>query len=180
MSLVSWLPAALGILLATATLWRVSRSRALRRRLRAWSLPREGFPGRFRRLVGSFLEGLLVVGENPRTGTLLLQTTIQWLGYLAGVWMLGRGVGLPLSPLEVGTVMVATSLAISIPAAPGYVGTFHAANVLLLTEVLAYDPARAQTFAIISHAVSWVPSVILGAAALVREPVRLRDLEITD
>lgn len=176
LSLVSWLPATLGILLATATLWGVSRSSAVRGRLRAWSAPREGLRDRFRRLTGSFLEGLLLLGENPRTGTLLLQTAIQWLGYLAGAWMLGRGVGLPLSPLEVCAVMVATSLAISIPAAPGYVGTFHAANVLLLTEVLAYDAPRAQAFAIVSHAVSWLPSVILGAAALAREPVRLRDL----
>ncbi len=180
LSLASWLPAALATLVASAILWGASHSQALRRRLRTWSPPPENFPGRFGGLVGSFLKGLLVLGENPHTGALLLQTLIQWLGYVAGVWMLARGVGLPLSLGEVGAVMVATSLAISIPAAPGYVGTFHAANVLLLSEVLTYDPAQAQTFAILSHAVSWVPSVFLGAAVLVREPVRLRDLDFTD
>ena len=176
-SLASWLPAALAVLVASAGLWAASHSKALRRRLQTWSPPAVGLLGRFGGLMGSFLKGLLVLGENPRTVALLLQTTIQWLGYVAAVWMVARGVGLPLSLVEVGAVMVATSLAISIPAAPGYVGTFHAANVLLLSEVLAYDPAQAQTFAILSHAVGWVPSVILGAAALVREPVRLRDLD---
>ncbi len=60
------------------------------------------------------------------------------------------------------------NLATTIPSAPGYVGTFHAPGIAVLTAYgLAAPVATAYTFVL--HAALWLPITALGAFYMVRE-----------
>jgi uncharacterized membrane protein YbhN (UPF0104 family) len=135
-----------------------------------------GTGGRLGTLLRSFLRGVLVLGEGPPPATMVIATVAIWVCYFAVVWMTARAAGIPLSWLESGMVLLATTVAVSVPAAPGYVGTYHAAVVLVAADWLGHPAAQAQAFAILSHASSWLPTVGIGALCLLRSSVDLRDV----
>ncbi|GIS36518.1 MAG: hypothetical protein Ct9H90mP7_5260 [Candidatus Neomarinimicrobiota bacterium] len=58
---------------------------------------------------------------------------------------------------EVGVILLLTSLAMSIPAAPGAIGTHHFAAYYVMTTMFLFPEAESQSFAIVLHAVSYVP-----------------------
>jgi len=64
-------------------------------------------------------------------------------------------------PTTVLVMMVVASLAAAIPAAPGYIGSFHAAGIYTLSLFgIAAGPAAAYTVAV--HVVLWAPITLLG------------------
>ena len=135
-----------------------------------------GGEGRLGRLVGSFLRGLLVLGEGPKLVPIGISTVVIWWLYAAATWCVARSAGIPLSWLASGIVLIATTVAVAVPAAPGYVGTYHAAVVLVTADVLGHPTAQAQAFAILSHASSWLPTVAIGAICLMRSSLKLREV----
>jgi uncharacterized membrane protein YbhN (UPF0104 family) len=60
------------------------------------------------------------------------------------------------------------NLATTIPSAPGYVGTFDAPGIAVLT---AYEVAKATAaaYTLVLHIALWVPITALGAYYLLRE-----------
>ena len=100
---------------------------------------------------------------------------MQWddLRYVLAV---ARAGSVPLTWIESGVVLLATVVAVSVPGAPGFVGTYHAAVVLVTADVLGHPTAQAQAFAILSHASSWLPTVAIGAICLLRSAVRLGEV----
>jgi uncharacterized membrane protein YbhN (UPF0104 family) len=135
-----------------------------------------GGGGKVRELAGSFLRGLLILGEGPKLLPIGIATAIIWAMYAAAVWTAARAAGIPLTWLESGLVLVATVVAVSVPAAPGYVGTYHAAVVLVAADLLGHPAAEAQAFAILSHASSWLPTVAIGALCLLRSSIKLGEV----
>ena len=75
-----------------------------------------------------------------------------------------------------GVILVSTSLAIAIPAAPGAVGTYHAAAVYVLTEFFVVGRVESQAFAVLLHGVGYVPLIIIGAMYFLRSSVHIKDL----
>jgi len=63
------------------------------------------------------------------------------------------------------------NLATTIPSAPGYVGTFDAPGIALLT---AYNVERALAagYTLVLHVALWVPITLLGAYYLAREGIQ--------
>jgi glycosyltransferase 2 family protein len=171
----AWAGAAVLVTAAFGGLLWASRSPRLRRSIAARAEASGG--GRPGQLARSFLRGLLILGEGPKLLPIALQTVVIWAAYVVATWAAARAAGVPLSWLETGLVLVATTVAVSVPAAPGYVGTYHAAVVLVTADLLDHPVARAQAFAILSHASSWLPTVGIGAFYLLRSSIRLRDLD---
>jgi uncharacterized membrane protein YbhN (UPF0104 family) len=165
----AWSGAAVLVIAAGGGLLWVSRSRRVRAALQARTESTGG--GRFGELVRSFLRGLLILGELPSLWPVLLYTALIWIAFTAASWMAARSAALELSWMETGLVLVAAIVAVSVPGAPGYVGTFHAAVVLVTHDLLGHPTARAQVFAILMHASSWLPTVLLGAACLLGSSV---------
>jgi uncharacterized protein (TIRG00374 family) len=62
-------------------------------------------------------------------------------------------------------VVVLTSSGQAVPSSPGYVGVYHAAATFALTT-FGVDPATAVGVALITHAFSYGPLVVVGLAAL--------------
>ena len=68
-----------------------------------------------------------------------------------------------LSWLQVLTVLVISSVALSIPSAPGMIGTFHAAVKYTMVDLFAYSANDGNSFAILMHAYGYILFTSLGA-----------------
>ena len=63
------------------------------------------------------------------------------------------------------------NLATTIPSAPGYVGTFDAPGIAVLTAY-GVDKAVAAAYTLVLHIALWVPITALGAYYFLREGVK--------
>jgi glycosyltransferase 2 family protein len=138
-----------------------------------WAAP--VLPGKIReRMTGilvSFWTGLESL-RSPRTILMVFITSvIIWLLETAKYWLVmfafdftgytGGFFGLMLMN---GIVNLATT----IPSAPGYIGTFDAPGIAVLTAYGA-DPAIAAGYTLTLHAALWLPITLLGAYYMARE-----------
>ena len=79
------------------------------------------------------------------------------------VYLLQKAFQFNLSWLEILAVLVISSLALSIPSAPGMIGTFHAAVKYTMVDLFAYSANDGNSFAILMHAYGYILFTSLGA-----------------
>ncbi len=85
---------------------------------------------------------------------------------LAGFWALGINFGSPFETLLAGwTTLAAVGMAVAIPSAPGFFGTYHAACRLAL-EPFGVTPEVALALGTLLHGLFWVTLTLLGFAVL--------------
>ena len=60
-------------------------------------------------------------------------------------------------------ILVISSFAISIPSAPGMIGTFHIAVQYTIVEIFGYSAKDGNSFAIVMHAYGFILFTIIGA-----------------
>lgn len=115
-----------------------------------------------------FLEGL--AGPPGRTGLALavLHTGALWAIVCTSHWMLFAAFGLSLPRWAVLPLLVMVVLGNLVPT-PAAVGSYHAAVQFALTELLGQPLALASGYAIVSHALAYVPSAAVGGWLLTRE-----------
>jgi uncharacterized membrane protein YbhN (UPF0104 family) len=118
------------------------------------------------------LLGLTGVRTRAHLGPLAAWTVFVWVIGALGAWALLRAVHLELTLVAGWAVMVFVGFGISIPSAPGYVGVWHAANVLALA-VFGVSQAVALGYAVLYHASQFVPITLIGWIFLLREHVSL-------
>jgi glycosyltransferase 2 family protein len=70
------------------------------------------------------------------------------------------------------TVLTFVGFGISIPSAPGYVGVWHAANVLALA-IFGVDRTQAFGYAVLYHASQFITITVVGWLFLLREQLSL-------
>ncbi len=134
-------------------------------------------PGRFKTLADNLQLGFTSLRHGRHYLPLLITTVLIWFIFLISVHLGQLGLGLGLSLGQSYLLLVATSLVIAIPAAPGFVGTFHAAVILVLVNIFGGDLAEAQAAAVVLHAVGFIPYSIVGAVIYVRFHLHLRDVK---
>ena len=71
--------------------------------------------------------------------------------------------------------MAAAMIAIAIPAAPGFLGTFHAAMVATLVA-LGIDKSTAASYAFLQHFIGLIPIVIFGLIHFLEANVSFKDI----
>jgi len=69
-------------------------------------------------------------------------------------------------------IFFVTSAIVSVPSAPGYVGTYHAATIGILI-FLGLDLPKAQALAVIMHAVGFIILTALGLVYYLKYQVNL-------
>jgi uncharacterized protein (TIRG00374 family) len=124
-----------------------------------------GARGRIQEAARNFAEGT----DSLRVGRLwalaLAWTVVIWvlgtLATMAGMRALDVEPALPAALM----VMVLTNSSQAVPSSPGYVGVYHAAATLALTQ-FGVDPATAIGIALITHAFSYAALVVAGLVAL--------------
>ena len=117
------------------------------------------------RAVRQFAEGT----DSLRSGRLWLQllawTGVTWLFALFSGWAGTRAVGVEASVTALLLLTVLTSAGQSVPSSPGYVGVYHFFAQLAL-RWSGVDAERALGAAVLTHALSYGPLVVVGLIAM--------------
>ena len=78
-----------------------------------------------------------VLGPTNKVMLILFYTIVIWAMYCLSTYYALISTGITLKWYQVCILLISTTFAISIPAAPAYVGTYHAAVVYVLTSFFA-------------------------------------------
>lgn len=140
-----------------------------------------------RDMAGKFIVGfgLLRTGKNYLIIT--IETAILWLLYGLQVFLLLLSFDFLSQYEQIGAspilasfvILVLSAVALSLPSAPGGVGTFHAACMLGLS-LFSVASAPAAGFAVIIHAISIIFYICVGIPLMFHEGVRFGDLRKMD
>jgi uncharacterized protein (TIRG00374 family) len=147
--------AALAFLLAAARWYTRRRPRSRR--------AHRGLPRRFAR---DTLEGLSDPLSVERGLVWYGISVLAWAAWAVGAILVGRAVGVELSPVDAVFVTAALNLGVAIPSSPGFVGTYQWLGVSALA-LFGIDREAGLAFAIAMQAVWYVPTTIVGAVILV-------------
>ncbi len=165
------------ILLSAVLFWVASSHEEWVERIERLALLQKGIGSKLKKVFHSFIEGLATLRKVSSPGGLVVYSSALWLMYWSIAWLSARALGMELSLLQLGIVLVAVTMIIILPSAPGFIGTDHAVAVLVLVEVFSIDQAPAQAYAIINHAIGFVPLVIIGAFYFFRSSLKLREVK---
>lgn len=118
--------------------------------------------------------------QKLRLAASLALSTIYWLLVGISAWIIANAVNLNITPMTATLVIMGTIFfATAIPAAPSAIGTFEFAVVYVL-EIFGVSREAGFGFAVIAHAVFFLPPTIMAAVFLPREGLttagRLRDV----
>jgi hypothetical protein len=152
----------------------------LRRRTAWFTSALRGTLGRFSshaserlsRVVESFAQGISPIQRGRDLVGIGLYTIILWLLSAAVVVLIAEGFRLGLPWEASWLILVALAFGVSVPSAPGFVGTFHYAAVLCLS-LYGVQRSEALSFAIVLHATHLIPIVLLGLVLLWGEGLTL-------
>ena len=105
-----------------------------------------------------------------------LLTIVSWfILYLVTYYTL-LSLNLQIGWVEIAVVLLLTSMAMSVPAAPGAIGTHHFATYYVMNSLLDFNSIDSQTFAIVLHAVSYLPLVAIGAYYFFKSSIQIFDI----
>jgi uncharacterized protein (TIRG00374 family) len=124
-----------------------------------------------RRIARDTIEGLADPIGPVRSLVLAAVSLTTWATWALGAWFVARAVGVELSPLEAVFATAVINLGVAIPSSPGFIGTYQWLGVSALA-LFNVGTDAALAFAILLHAVWYVPTMLVGGALLLRRTVR--------
>jgi glycosyltransferase 2 family protein len=136
-----------------------------------WSI--EHFvPGRIRQktldLSLRFLTGLESLRSPQEALMIFVTSVIIWLLETGKYWFVMHAFDLHISFFGLMLMNGIVNLATTIPAAPGYVGTFDLPGIALL-QAYGIPGGVATAYTLVLHAALWLPITLLGAYYFMRE-----------
>jgi uncharacterized protein (TIRG00374 family) len=120
-----------------------------------------------RRIVRDTLDALAEPVDPGRLAFALALSAGAWTAFAIGAWLVARAVGFELAFAECFFVTAVVNLGVAIPSSPGFIGTYQWLGVASL-GLVGIGQEDALAFAILLHAAWYVPTTLLGGAALVR------------
>ncbi len=128
-------------------------------------------------IITNIISGLSVLNKTPKKIGVYSFIILLWTMYYVSFLLIVKGVNLDLNIMNSGLLYVVLTLSISIPAAPGYIGTYHATCVAALTNIYNISLNASQAFAVLSHAVIFVPFVIIGAFFFLKNSMKFSKIK---
>lgn len=127
-------------------------------------------------LFDKFIVGLQSLRSPREMLTILLTTVLIWLGETLKYWFVMHAFpfDVPFTVLMLMTAVV--NLFTTIPSTPGYVGTFDAPGIAVLTQ-FGVPQAIASGYTVVLHVALWLPITALGIYYMLGQSVSWRDLE---
>ena len=110
---------------------------------------------KFLRILNQIMDGFQSI-KKQRIIPVVIASILIWSIYLLDVYFIQRAFQFNLSWTQSLTVLVISSLVLSIPSAPGMIGTFHAAVKYTMVDLFAYTPNEGNSFAILLHAYGYI------------------------
>lgn len=145
--------------------------------LRASLVPRVS--PRLARRIGHALHGIIsgfrVLGDGRNLGAFIAMSAVYWFWNGFGMWLLARGMDLPLPLTGAFVTMGVVVVGITLPNSPGLIGQFHWFTVLGLALYHVPKP-EALAYATVLHGAQTVWYVGVGLLSLLPLHVSLRSV----
>jgi glycosyltransferase 2 family protein len=118
--------------------------------------------------LDALIQGFRVLRQPRDLFPFLLESLAYWGFNALGMWLLARGMGIPVSLTAAFAMMAFTGVVISLPNSPGLVGQFQVGIVAVLAAYVDSKIVSAQggAYAIVVHALQVVWYLALGAVSL--------------
>jgi len=133
-------------------------------------------PGTGQRLPREIEKSLATLAHLARGDTMVRLVAWSWAVWLAegGVfWCAGLALASIANPAAGWLALPVGTLATLIPSTPGYVGTFDYFTVRAM-GALGNDIAAATAYALLVHAMLWLPPTLIGGLYLLLHPTKFR------
>jgi hypothetical protein len=130
-------------------------------------------------IVLRFLNGLESLRSPKEAIMVLLTSIVIWLLETGKYWLVMHAFDFQVSFFALMLMNGIVNLATTIPSAPGYVGTFDAPGIAVLTAY-GVDQGVAAGYTLVLHAALWLPITLLGAYYMLREGIRWQGGEVLD
>ncbi|MEO5887397.1 MAG: lysylphosphatidylglycerol synthase transmembrane domain-containing protein [Anaerolineales bacterium] len=125
-------------------------------------------------LTNKFLDGLASLRSPFNVLMVFFTSVIIWLLETGKYWFVMHAFDLNVSFFALMLMNGIVNLATTIPSAPGYIGTFDAPGIAVLTAY-GVDQATAAGYTLVLHVALWLPITLLGAYYLAREGIKWDD-----
>lgn len=132
------------------------------------------FHTRISSMMNKFLDGLASLRSPFNVLMVFFTSVIIWLLETGKYWFVMHAFNFSVSFFALMLMNGIVNLATTIPSAPGYIGTFDAPGIAVLTAY-GVDQATAAGYTLTLHVALWLPITILGAYYLAREGVKWSD-----
>jgi len=125
-------------------------------------------------VMNKFLDGLASLRSPFNVLMVFFTSVIIWLLETGKYWFVMHAFDFTVSFFALMLMNGIVNLATTIPSAPGYIGTFDAPGIAVLTAY-GVDQATAAGYTLTLHVALWVPITLLGAYYLTREGIQWSD-----
>jgi glycosyltransferase 2 family protein len=130
-------------------------------------------------LLTRFLDGLASLRSPYNVLMVFFTSLIIWLLETGKYWFVMHAFDFNVSFFALMLMNGIVNLATTIPSAPGYIGTFDAPGIAVLTA-FGVEHSRAAGYTLVLHVALWLPITLLGAYYLAREGIKWNDTLRTD
>lgn len=117
-------------------------------------------------LARSFVQGLRSIGSVVRALRVAFWSAASWGLFMAYAYFVLMAFGLSISLAGAAFLLGLAGLGVSIPSAPGSVGTLEYAYILGLQLLGIGDDTTRASFALTYHVLEWVTTCVLGLVCL--------------
>ncbi|HEY2982235.1 MAG TPA: lysylphosphatidylglycerol synthase transmembrane domain-containing protein [Anaerolineales bacterium] len=125
-------------------------------------------------LMTKFLDGLASLRSPFNVLMVFFTSLIIWLLETGKYWFVMQAFPFQVSFFALMLMNGIVNLATTIPSAPGYIGTFDAPGIAVLTAY-GVDRSLAAGYTLVLHVALWLPITLLGAYYLAREGIKWND-----
>jgi glycosyltransferase 2 family protein len=135
----------------------------------------DAFSNRIMSLFESFIEGLSIFSSMPAVLGAFTLSMVIWLDLAWAYYFMFQAVGIQATVLISMFLIVGLAFAVSIPSAPGFIGTFHyvGCQILVITGI----KGNLEAYVLLAHAMAYIPVVVLGFLYLSLENLTFKDLK---
>lgn len=128
-------------------------------------------------IAGRFLTGLESLRSPQEALMIFFTSVIIWLLETGKYWFVMHAFNFEVSFFALMLMNGIVNLATTIPSAPGYLGTFDAPGIALLSAY-GVPPEMATSYTLVLHAALWFPITALGAYYYLSQPLRWGSKEV--
>jgi glycosyltransferase 2 family protein len=125
-------------------------------------------------LMNKFLDGLASLRSPYNVLMVFFTSVIIWLLETGKYWFVMQAFNFSVSFFALMLMNGIVNLATTIPSAPGYIGTFDAPGIAVLTAY-GVEHSVAAGYSLVLHVALWLPITLVGAYFLANEGVRWND-----
>jgi len=131
-------------------------------------------------IMEKIFDGMTLLRETKHGFIIVFYSLFLWIIYYLTTMFLLESVGVDIGLIGPGVILIAGSIGIAIPALPGSAGTYDAIIKFALITLFSITSEKALTYALVSHAATFFPLVIIGMIYFIFGSVRIKDIKKGD